>query len=174
MWHHFFPLLFPKDSESLKILDIRLREVGEKRPLNGTSRSEHTQTDRWTDKSTYRKHLPWGPMLWKSRIRETKHLSTDADSSTDTTIGWTKKTQKPKIFEKGKNGKTLKCLEICQYYRYTLRPEVSNPLGSVVSTMFCKAKSAKHKLFLCGDLRPLQMWDHWNTDTKTTKNVQFL
>ena len=27
-WNHFFPELFPKDSESLKILDIRLREVG--------------------------------------------------------------------------------------------------------------------------------------------------
>ena len=25
----------------------------------------------------------------KSRIREIKHLSTDADSSTDTTVGWT-------------------------------------------------------------------------------------
>ena len=35
---HFFPLLFPKDSESLKILDIRLWEVGAKRPLNGTSK----------------------------------------------------------------------------------------------------------------------------------------
>ena len=38
MWHHFFPLLFPKDSESLKIFDIWLREVGAKRPLNGTSK----------------------------------------------------------------------------------------------------------------------------------------
>ena len=28
----------------------------------------------------------------KSRIRETKNLSTDADSSTDTTVGWTKNT----------------------------------------------------------------------------------
>ena len=34
----------------------------------------------------------------KSRIRETKHLSTDADSSTDTTVGWTKNTQKPIFF----------------------------------------------------------------------------
>ena len=53
MWHHFFPLLFPKDSESLKILDIRLREMGAKRPLNGTSKSEqthtHTHTDIWTN-----------------------------------------------------------------------------------------------------------------------------
>ena len=38
MLDHFFPLLFPKDSESLKILDIRLREVGAQRPLNGTSK----------------------------------------------------------------------------------------------------------------------------------------
>ena len=32
-----------------------------------------------------------------------------------------------------KNSKTQKHLEICQNYRYTFRPEVSNPLGSVVS-----------------------------------------
>ena len=38
MLDHFFPLLFPKDSESLKILDIRFREMGAKRPLNGTSK----------------------------------------------------------------------------------------------------------------------------------------
>ena len=29
-------------------------------------------------------------------------------------------------------------------YRYTLRPEISNTLGSVVFTMFGKAKSAKN------------------------------
>ena len=40
MLDHFFQLLFPKDSESIKILDIRLREVGAKRPLNGTSKVE--------------------------------------------------------------------------------------------------------------------------------------
>ena len=34
----------------------------------------------------------------KSRIRETKHFWTDADSSTDTIVGWTKKTQKPDFF----------------------------------------------------------------------------
>ena len=46
----------------------------------------------------------------KSRIRETKHLSTDADSSTDTTVvGWTKNTQKPNFFEKQKkSSKTQK------------------------------------------------------------------
>ena len=45
----------------------------------------------------------------KSRIREKKHLSTDADSSTDTTVGWTKNTQKPDFFEKRKkSSKTQK------------------------------------------------------------------
>ena len=39
----------------------------------------------------------------KSRIRETKHLSTDADSSTDAIGGWTKNTKKPNFFEKRKN-----------------------------------------------------------------------
>ena len=39
----------------------------------------------------------------KSRIRETKHLSTDADTSTDTTsVGWTKNSPKPNFFEKWK------------------------------------------------------------------------
>ena len=47
---YFFPLICPKDSESLEILDIQLRKVGAKRPLNGTSKSEqtNTQTDIWT------------------------------------------------------------------------------------------------------------------------------
>ena len=45
----------------------------------------------------------------KSRIRETKHLSTNADSSTDTTVGWTKNTQKTEFFEKRKkSSKTQK------------------------------------------------------------------
>ena len=45
----------------------------------------------------------------KSRIRETKNLLTDADSSTDTTVGWTKNTPKPKFFEKQKkSSKTQK------------------------------------------------------------------
>ena len=41
-------------------------------------------------------------MKKKSCIRETKHLSTAADSSTDTTVELTKNTQKPKYFEKWK------------------------------------------------------------------------
>ena len=48
-------------------------------------------------------------MKEKSRIRETKHLSTDANSSTDTTVGWTKNTPKPNFFEKRKkSSKTQK------------------------------------------------------------------
>ena len=54
----------------------------------------------------------------KSRIRETKHLSTDADSSTDTTGGWIKNPKKTFFFEKTEkiiqNSKTQKRLEICQ------------------------------------------------------------
>ena len=65
-------------------------------------------------------------MCKKSCIREIKHLLTDADNSTDAIGGWTKNTQKP-----------------------------DNPTGSVVSTMFCKAKSAKKTFFLRGDFRPL-------------------
>ena len=72
----------------------------------------------------------------KSRIRATKHLSTDADNSTDAIGGWTKNTPKLDFFKTEKiiqNTKTQKRLEICQNQRYALRPEVSNPSGSVVS-----------------------------------------
>ena len=59
-------------------------------------------------------YLPQSSLL-KSRIRETKHLLTDADSSTDTTVGWTKNTQKPNFFEKRKKlSKMQKRLEICE------------------------------------------------------------
>ena len=97
-------------------------------------------------------------MKKKSRIRETKHFSTDVDSSTDAIGGWTENTPKPDFFEKRKkiiqNPKTQQHLEICQNLRYALRPEVSNPSGSVVSTIFCKAKSAKKlNFFLQGNFR---------------------
>ena len=36
--------------------------------------------------------------LEKYRIRETKHVSTDADSCTDAIGGWTKNTPKPDFF----------------------------------------------------------------------------
>ena len=61
------PLLsitFPKGSKSLKILDIRLREVGAKRPFNDTSKvNRHTdgQTDGHTDRRTNRLIESIGP-----------------------------------------------------------------------------------------------------------------
>ena len=64
-------------------------------------------------------HFSWHWIPWlsgkvylckkKSRFRETLNLLTDADSSTDTTVGWTKNTQKPKKIEKRKkSSKTRK------------------------------------------------------------------
>ena len=47
IWDHFFALLFPKDSKYLKSLEIELREVGKKRPLNGVRKCDgqtHTRT----------------------------------------------------------------------------------------------------------------------------------
>ena len=52
IWDHFFPVLFPKDSESLKILDIRLQEVGAERRLNGTSK-----VNKWRKKSEEKNHF---------------------------------------------------------------------------------------------------------------------
>ena len=64
IWDHFFPLLFFKDSESLKILDIRLWEVGAKRCLNGTSKV-NTRTDTQTDRSGL--YIYIGSDLWNIR-----------------------------------------------------------------------------------------------------------
>ena len=46
----------------------------------------------------------------KSRTQETKHLSTDADSSTDAILGWTKNTPNPDFFleKRKKSSKTQK------------------------------------------------------------------
>ena len=55
-------------------------------------------------------------VLKKSRIRETKHLSTDADSSTNTTLGWTKNTQKPEFIEKVKKSSQMEKLKNVQKY----------------------------------------------------------
>ena len=71
MLDHFFPLLFPKDSEYLKILDIRLWEVGAKRPLTVLQKWTHRQTDGHTDRQpdistySYRKHFE---KLWKYKL----------------------------------------------------------------------------------------------------------
>ena len=70
----------------------------------------------------------------KSRIWETKNLLACAVSST--TVGWMRIPKITIFLKNGKiieNAKTQKRLEICQYWRYDHRPEVSNPAGSVVS-----------------------------------------
>ena len=57
------------------------------------------------------------PKKKKARIQETKHLSTNGDRTTNTTVGWTKNTQKPKFFKNKmiiQNAKTQKSLDICQ------------------------------------------------------------
>ena len=48
IWDHFFSLLFPEDSKSLKLLDIQLWEVGAKRLWNGTSKV-NTRTEGHTN-----------------------------------------------------------------------------------------------------------------------------
>ena len=59
----------------------------------------------------------------KSRIRETKHLSTDADSSTYTTVRWTKNTQKPNFFFYGKNHPKCKNSKTSRYMpKLAIRP----------------------------------------------------
>ena len=50
--------------------------------------------------------------LKKSRIRETRHLSTDADSNTDAIGGWTKNTPKPDFFDERKNHQKRKNSEM--------------------------------------------------------------
>ena len=80
MLDHFFPLLFPKDSESLKIFYIRLQEAGAKRPFNSTSkvnRQTNRQTHRQTDILTYKKHRPRGPMLWKTTNGHSQYRTID-------------------------------------------------------------------------------------------------
>ena len=45
-------------------------------------------------------------------MRATKHLSTDADSSTNNTVRWTKNTQKPEFLEKQKISSQLQKKEV--------------------------------------------------------------
>ena len=61
------PLLtvtFPKDSKSLKFLDIQPQEMGAKRPLNGTSKCEEKKTDRQTHMLTNQLIESIGPEGW--------------------------------------------------------------------------------------------------------------
>ena len=106
--------------------------------------------------------------IWRKNPAYGWHLSTDADSSTDNTVGWTKNKQNQKKIKnrrkKIQKGKTQKRLE-----QYTLQPDVPNPSGSVVSTMFCKEKSAKKNFFYAAilDNFPTKMF---NSETTSLQN----
>ena len=50
IWDHFFLLLFPKDSESLKFLDIGLQKMGAKRRNSKVNIQTNGQTNRRTDR----------------------------------------------------------------------------------------------------------------------------
>ena len=69
-------------------------------------------------------HLFFNIFLYKkSRIRETKHLLTEADSSTNTTVGCTNNTPKPDFFEKWKkSSKTQKPKNVQKYAKISDTP----------------------------------------------------
>ena len=69
-WDHFFPALFPKDSESLKTFDIRLRggKIGLKINVWKGDKQTNRQTHTQTDYSTTRLNWPSGPIQWKYRF----------------------------------------------------------------------------------------------------------
>ena len=108
MLDHFFPLLFSKDSESLKILDIRLREVGAKRPLKKT---ENRRRPKKVKKKTFfarqfqtifkRKCSYLRPLLsitFPQGFRISKHIGHPSSGSGGKKT--VKKDQKPKKTEK--------------------------------------------------------------------------
>ena len=66
-WDQFFQAFFPKDSKSLKILDIRLQEVGAKKASKYTTwkGTSNRHTDTQTDIATTRSNRPSGPIRWK-------------------------------------------------------------------------------------------------------------
>ena len=64
MLDHFFPLLFPKDSESLKILDIQLWEMGAKRPLKGTSKVKNEREKNFFLRGNFRQFSNKNVPIW--------------------------------------------------------------------------------------------------------------
>ena len=62
IWDHFFSLVFPKDSENLKSLDIGLREVGATRRLNEVNKEEKIRK-----KKTFYCHCNFKPFLREKR-----------------------------------------------------------------------------------------------------------
>ena len=100
MLDHFFPLLFPKESEYLKILDIRLREVGAKRPLKKT---ENRRRQKKVKKKTIFKQKcsylrPLLSIIFPQGLRISKNIGHPTSGSGGKKT--VKKDQKPKKAEK--------------------------------------------------------------------------
>ena len=96
----------------------------------------------------------------KSRIWETKHLSTDADSSTDTTVGCTKNSQKPNFFEKRKkSSQTQELKNVQRYAKISIMPFDQRSLfhqEAWFPPCFVRQNQQKKKqFFLRGYFRPL-------------------
>ena len=66
IWDHFFPIFFPQGFRISKNIGHPTSGSGGKKTVKRYLKSE--QTDRRMDKSTYRKHRPRGPMLWKLKM----------------------------------------------------------------------------------------------------------
>ena len=120
----------------------------------------------------------------KSRIRETSNLSTDADSCTNATVGWTKNTQKPKKFKTEKiiqNGKTQK---VQRYAKISDKPFDQRSLihrEAWFPPCFVRQNQQKNKLFFarrfqttsqqkCSILRPL-LFSTFPHGFRISKNV---
>ena len=83
IWDHFFPLLFPKDSESLKIIDIRLLKVGAKRRWNGTLKVNKLKKNMWKKKKCRGDFKPFLSKNYQIRLWEVgakRHLRTTSKS----------------------------------------------------------------------------------------------
>ena len=72
IWDHIFPLLFPKDSENTKSLDIGLWEVGAKRGLNGMHKFK--KIVKKTFSVTAILHPLWAK-IFKSKTTSFQHFS---------------------------------------------------------------------------------------------------
>ena len=108
----------------------------------------------------------------KSRIWETKHLSTDADSTTDTTVGWTKNTQKPNFFEKRK--KSSKMQKLKNLWRYSKISDIPFDQRSLIHReawfppCFVRQNQPKKTIFFC-----LAILDHFQTKMFKSETTSF-
>ena len=100
----------------------------------------------------------------KSRIRETKYLSTDADSSTDAIGGWTKKTPKPVFFKAEKSSKTQKIKTVQKYAKISDLPFDQRSLIHREAWFLGGPRVPQNPIFLKNGKKP--------SKTQKLKNVQ--